>query len=125
MTEPSPSRVPAVLRIFGGVLLLVGALGYLLPPPPVHPTALIPAGLGAVVLLASFAGRWPVAAAAAGALVAAVALMGGGSALAHLPALFAGEAGAAMASRAATAVAAILALAGLAWALASGRRAAA
>jgi hypothetical protein len=65
------------------------------------------------------------AAASGGALVAAVALRGGGSALAHLPALFAGEAGAAIASRAATATAAILALAGLGWALLGGRRAAA
>jgi hypothetical protein len=54
-----------------------------------------------------------------------VALMGGGSALAQLPALLAGDAGAAIASRAATAIAAILALAGLAWALLAGRRAAA
>jgi hypothetical protein len=126
MTEPpSPSRVPAVLRAFGAVLLLVGALGYLLPPPPVHPTALIPAALGIVALLASFAGRWPMAAASGGALVAAVALMGGGSALAHLPALLSGEAGAAIASRAATAIAAILALGGLAWSLFGTRRAAA
>jgi hypothetical protein len=123
MTEPSPSRVPVVLRVFGGVLLLVGALGYLVPAPPVHWTALIPAGLGLVALLASFAGRWPVAAAAGGALVAVVALMGGGSALAHLPALLSGDAGAAIASRAATAIAAILGLAGLAWALLAGRRA--
>lgn len=124
MTETSPSRVPAVLRVFGGALLLVGVLGYLLPAPPVHWTALIPAGLGLVALLASFAGRWPLAAAAGGALVAVAALMGGGSALAHLPALFTGEAGAAIASRAATAVAAILALAGLGWAVLGGRRAA-
>jgi hypothetical protein len=114
-----------VLRVFGAALLLVGALGYLLPPPPVHPTALIPAGLGMVALLASFAGRWPIAAAAGGALVAAVALIGGGSALAQLPALVSGEAGAAIASRAATAIAAILALGGLAWALRGARRAAA
>jgi hypothetical protein len=112
-----------VLRGFGAVLLVVGALGYLLPPPPVHWTALIPAGLGVAALLASLAGRWPVAAAVGGALVAAVALAGGGSALAQLPALFAGEAGAAIASRAATAIAAILALVGLAWALRGGRSA--
>jgi hypothetical protein len=121
MTEPSPSRVPLVLRGFGAVLLLVGAAGYLLPAPPVHWTALIPAGLGVVALLVSLAGRWPVAAAVGGALVAMVALAGGGSALVQLPALLTGEAGAAVASRSATAAAAILALGGLVWALRSGR----
>jgi hypothetical protein len=121
MTEKSPSRVPLVLRGFGAVLLLVGAAGYLLPAPPVHWTALIPAGLGVVALLISLAGRWPVVAAVGGALVAMVALAGGGSALVQLPALLAGEAGAAVASRSATAAAAILALGGLIWALRGGR----
>ena len=87
MTKPSPSRVSLVLRGFGAVLLLVGAAGYLLPAPPVHWTALIPAGLGVVALLVSLAGRWPLAAAIGGALVAVVALAGGGSALVQLPAL--------------------------------------
>jgi hypothetical protein len=62
-----------------------------------------------------------VAAAVGGALVAVVALAGGGSALVQLPALLVGEAGAAVASRSATAVAAILALGGLIWALRGGR----
>jgi hypothetical protein len=123
MTEPTPSRVPLVLRGFGAVLLVVGAAGYLLPAPPVHWTALIPAGLGVAALLVSLAGRWPVAAAVGGAVVASIALAGGGSALAQLPALLAGEAGAAVASRSATAVAAIVALVGLVWAL-RGRRSA-
>ncbi|BDG72852.1 hypothetical protein [Roseomonas fluvialis] len=117
MTEPLSLRVPMVLRGFGAVLLVVGAAGYLLPAPPVHWTALIPAGLGVVALLVSLAGRWPVAAAIGGALVAVIALAGGGSALPQLPALLAGEASAAVASRSATAVAAILALGGLVWAL--------
>ena len=121
MTEPNPSRVPLVLRGFGAVLLLVGVAGYFLPAPPVHWTALIPAGLGLAALLVSLAGRWPVAAAIGGALVAMVALAGGGSALVQLPALLTGEAGAAVASRSATAAAAILALGGLVWALRSGR----
>lgn len=119
------SRVPTVLRGFGAVLLAVGALGYLLPAPPVHWTALIPAGLGAVAILLSFAARWPLTAAAGGAVLCAVALAGGASALGQLPALFTGEAGAAVASRAATATAAILALVGLAWALPADRRGAA
>ncbi len=123
MIPHSSSRVPVVLRIFGAVLLLVGMLGYFLPPPPVHWTALIPAGLGVAALLVSLAGRWPVAAAVGGALVAAIALMGGGTALPQVPALFTGEAGAAIASRSATAVAAILALLGLGWALLRRRRA--
>jgi hypothetical protein len=110
-----------VLRGFGAVLLLVGVAGYFLPAPPVHWTALIPAGLGVVALLVSLAGRWPVVAAIGGALVAMVALAGGGSALVQLPALLTGEAGAAVASRSATAAAAILALGGLVWALRSGR----
>jgi hypothetical protein len=108
--------VPGVLRAFGAALLLVGALGYFLPPPPVHWTALIPAGLGAVALALSLAGRWPVAAAIGGAAVSAVALAGGGSALAQVPALLAGEAGPAIASRAATAAIALAALAALGWA---------
>ncbi|MFN7306331.1 MAG: hypothetical protein ACK5TQ_07090 [Acetobacteraceae bacterium] len=121
MTEPNPSRVPLVLRGFGAVLLLVGVAGYFLPAPPVHWTALIPAGLGLAALLVSLAGRWPVVAAIGGALVAMVALAGGGSALVQLPALLSGEAGAAVASRSATAAAAIMALGGLVWALRSGR----
>ena len=121
MTEPNPSRVPLVLRGFGAVLLLVGVAGYFLPAPPVHWTALIPAGLGVVALLVSLAGRWPVVSAIGGALVAMVALAGGGSALVQLPALLSGEAGAAVASRSATAAAAIMALGGLVWALRSGR----
>ncbi len=120
----NPSRVPLVLRGFGAVLLVVGAAGYLLPAGPVHWTALIPAGLGVMALLVSLAGRWPVAAAVGGAVVAVIALAGGGSALAQLPALLAGEAGAAVASRSATAIAAILALVGLAWALRGGNRSA-
>jgi hypothetical protein len=99
----------------------VGAAGYLLPPPPVHGPALIPAGLGVVAELVSLAGRWPVASAVGGALVAVVALAGAGSALVQLPALLAGEAGAAVASRSATAAAAILALGGLLWARRDGR----
>jgi hypothetical protein len=81
MTNSSPTRVSLVLRCFGALLLLVGAAGYLLPAPPVHWTALIPAGLGAVALLVSLAGRWPLAAAVGGAVTAVVALAGGGSAL--------------------------------------------
>jgi hypothetical protein len=111
------SRVPAVLRAFGAALLLVGLAGYLLPAPPVHWTALIPAGLGAAALLLSFAGRWPRLAASGGALLCAVAFAGGGSALAQVPALLDGQAGAAIASRAATASLAMLALVGLAIAL--------
>ncbi|MBP0464544.1 hypothetical protein J5Y09_11560 [Roseomonas sp. PWR1] len=113
----TPSRVPAVLRGFGAALLAVGLAGYVLPPPPVHWTALIPAGLGAAALLLSFAGRRPRLAAAGGALLCAVAFAGGGSALAQVPALLDGQAGAAIASRAATAALAILALAGLVLAL--------
>jgi hypothetical protein len=121
MTNSSPTRVSLVLRGFGAVLLLAGAAGYFLQVPPVHWTALIPAGHGLVALLVSLAGRWPLAAAVGGAVVAVVALAGGGSALVQLPALLAGEAGAAVASRSATAVAAILALGGLMWALRGGR----
>lgn len=125
MSEVQTSRVPVVLRAFGAVLLVVGALGYFLPEPPVHWTALIPAILGVAALLLSLAGQRPVLAAVGGALLAAVALFGGGSALVHVPALLSGEAGAAIASRSATALAAILALVGLAWALLSARRSAA
>jgi hypothetical protein len=124
-TTPS-SRVPVVLRVFGAVLLVIGALGYLLPAPPVHWTAMIPAMLGAAAFLLSLAARRPALAAAGGAVVAGVALFGGASALPHLPAVVTGEVGAAIAARAATALAAILALAGLIWAqLGTRRRAAA
>ncbi len=110
-----------MLRVLGVALLVIGAAGYLLPAGAVHWTALIPAALGLLALGASFArNAW--VAAALGAVVCAVALMGGGSALPQLPALLSGEAGAAVASRAGTALAAILALAGMAWALAFGRR---
>lgn len=113
--------VARVLRLLGIVLLVIGAAGYLLPAGTVHWTALIPAALGVLALGASFA-RNAVVAAALGAVVCAVALMGGGSALPQLPALLAGEAGAAIASRASTALVAILALAAMGWALAFGRR---
>ncbi len=113
--------IARVLRVLAAALIAIGAAGWLLPAGSVHWTALIPAMLGLVALAASFARRaWVLA--TLGALVCAVALMGGGSALAHLPALLAGEAGAAVASRAATAVVAILALAGIAHALVRGRR---
>jgi hypothetical protein len=117
----SVNCVARVLRVLGVALLVIGAAGYLLPAGAVHWTALIPAALGLLALGASFArNAW--VAAALGAVVCAVALMGGGSALPQLPALLSGEAGAAVASRAGTALAAILALAGMAWALAFGRR---
>ncbi len=117
----SVNCVARVLRVLGVALLVIGAAGYLLPAGAVQWTALIPAALGLLALGASFArNAW--VAAALGAVVCAVALMGGGSALPQLPALLSGEAGAAVASRAGTALAAILALAGMAWALAFGRR---
>ena len=117
----SVNCVARVLRVLGVALLVIGAAGYLLPAGTVHWTALIPAALGLLALGASFA-RNAFVAAALGAVVCAVALMGGGSALPQLPALLAGEAGPAIASRASTALAAILALAAMAWALAFGRR---
>jgi hypothetical protein len=117
----SVNCVARVLRMLGAALLAIGAAGYLLPAGAVHWTALIPAVLGLLALGASFA-RNAFVAAALGAVVCAVALMGGGSALPQLPALLAGEAGPAIASRASTAVVAILALAAMAWALAFGRR---
>jgi hypothetical protein len=117
----SVNCVARVLRVLGVALLVIGAAGYLLPSGTVHWTALIPAMLGLLALGASFARNVWVAA-ALGAVVCAVALMGGGSALPQVPALLAGEAGPAIASRAGTALAAILALAGMAWALAFGRR---
>jgi hypothetical protein len=113
--------VARVLRVSGIVLVAIGAAGYLLPSGAVHWTALIPAMLGLLALGASFA-RNAFVAAALGAVLCLVALSGGGSALPQVPALLAGEAGAAIASRAATALVAILALAGMAWALAFGRR---
>jgi hypothetical protein len=117
----SVNCVARVLRVLGVALLVIGAAGYLLPAGTVHWTALIPAALGLLALGASFVrNAW--VAAALGAVVCAVALMGGGSALPQVPALLAGEAGPAIASRAGTALAAILALAGMAWALAFGRR---
>ncbi len=114
-------RVGRVLRVLGATLIVVGAAGTLLPAGPVHWTAMIPAMLGALALGASFI-RNPWVAAGLGALICAIALMGGGTALPQLPALLAGEAGPAIASRATTAIAAILALAALAYALAFGRR---
>jgi hypothetical protein len=120
----SGSCVARTLRVAGVALVAVGAAGWLLPAGAVHWTALIPAMLGAVELGASLIrNAW--VAAGLGALVCLVALMGGGSALPQVPALLAGEAGAAVASRAATATLAILALAGMAYALAFGRRSAA
>jgi len=113
--------VARTLRVLGVVLVAIGAAGYLLPAGTVHWTALIPAILGVLALAASFA-RNAVVAAVLGAVVCAVALMGGGSALPQVPALLAGDAGPAIASRAATAAVAILALAGMGWALAFGRR---
>ena len=113
--------VARVLRVLGAVLLVIGAAGYLLPAGAVHWTALIPAALGVLAILASFLrNAW--AAAALGVVVCAVALAGGGSALGQVPALLSGEAGAAIASRASTAFVALLALGGMAWALAFGRR---
>ena len=115
------SCVARVLRVLGVALVAIGLAGWMLPAGAVHWTALIPAILGLLALGAS-AVRNAWVAAALGVVVCAVALMGGGSALPQVPALLAGEAGAAIASRASTAIAAILALAGMAWALAFGRR---
>lgn len=117
------SCVAKTLRVTGVALIAIGGAGYLLPAGPVHWTALIPAILGTLALLASLVTN-AVAAAAIGAAICAVALMGGGSALLHLPALLAGEAGPAIASRAATAAMAILALGAMAYALVFGRRSA-
>lgn len=117
----SVNCVARVLRVLSVTLLFIGAAGYLLTAGAVHWTALIPAALGLLALAASFArNAW--VAAALGAVVCGVALMGGGSALPQLPALLAGEAGPAVASRASTALVAILALAAMGWALAFGRR---
>jgi hypothetical protein len=117
------SRVARTLRVLGLLLLVIGASGYLVPAGPAHWTALIPALLGGLALLASLVPDVRVAA-ALGAAICAAAVLGGGSALAQLPALLSGEAGAAVASRATTALAAIAALGGIAYALASSRRSA-
>lgn len=113
--------VARVLRVLGVALLAIGAAGYLLPAGTVHWTALIPAALGLLAIGASFV-RNAFVAAALGAVVCAVALMGGGSALPQLPALLSGEVEAAIASRGGTALAAIAALAAMGWALVFGRR---
>jgi hypothetical protein len=108
-------RVATILRISGVLLLVIGLAGYFAVQGPAHPTALIPAGLGVVALLASaIRNFW--AAAGLGAAVCVLALVGGGSALGQMPAVLAGEAGAATASRAGTALVALLTMAGLAFA---------
>ncbi|NKE44456.1 hypothetical protein HB662_06685 [Roseomonas frigidaquae] len=99
MTASHPGTT---LRILGALLLAIGLAGYLLPAGPVHGTALIPAGLGALAILAAWQRRGP--ALVTGFVICALALFGGGSALAQVPALLAGEAGAAAASRVATAL---------------------
>lgn len=93
------------LRILGVLLLVIGLAGYALPAPPVHWTALIPAGLGALAILAAWQRRGP--ALVTGFLICALAMFGGGSALSQIPALLSGEAGPATASRVATALVAI------------------
>lgn len=93
------------LRVLGGLFLVIGLAGYLLPAPPVHPTALIPAGLGVLAVLAAWLRRRQ--ALAAGLAICALALFGSGSALPQLQILLAGEAGPATASRAATALVAL------------------
>jgi hypothetical protein len=96
-----------ILRVLGGLLVAIGLAGTLLPAGPVHWTAMIPAFLGAAAIIASFLALRPAVAAALGAVIAALALFGGGSALPQLPAILAGEAAAATLSRAATALAAL------------------
>ena len=102
---PASSHPAASLRVFGALLLGIGLAGYLLPAPPVHWTALIPAGLGLIALSAAWLPRMPALIAGFG--ICAIALFGGGSALPLLPMLVSGEAGAAVASRAATALVAV------------------
>ncbi len=111
----SATHPAATLRILGALLLVIGLAGYLLPAGPVHWTALIPAGLGALAILAAWQRRGP--ALVTGFLVCALALFGGGTALPQLPALLAGDAGPATASRAATALVALGGLAALLLAL--------
>ncbi|MBU8536289.1 hypothetical protein [Falsiroseomonas tokyonensis] len=110
MTATHPAKT---LRILGALLLAIGLAGYLLPAPPVHWTALIPAGLGALAILAAW--QRPRPAQVTGLVICGLALFGGGSALMQLPALLSGEAGAATASRAATALVALGGIAALAW----------
>jgi hypothetical protein len=109
--------VTSILRFLGVALIAIGLAGYLLPAGGTHWTALIPAVLGAAALLASFLGLKPAFAAGIGAAIAALSLFGGGSALAELPTVLAGEAGAATTSRAATALAALAGLGAMALAL--------
>jgi hypothetical protein len=117
LSSPRSAALGTVLRGFGLVLIAVGAAGYLLPDGAVHWTALIPAGLGVAALLASLLRAAPMLAAGLGVAVAAMALLGGGSALPHLGSVLGGEASAAISSRAITALAAVLALAGIGWAM--------
>jgi hypothetical protein len=105
--------MPAILRLMGAALIAIGLAGYLLPAGSVHWTALIPAILGAAALLASFLRLAPPYAAGLVSLIAVLALFGGGSALAQLPPVLAGEASAATNSRAATALAALGGLAAM------------
>lgn len=115
------SAIPFALRLSGAILVVVGAAGYILPSGSVHWTALIPAILGATAVAASWL-RNNAIVAGIGVLVAVLALFGGGSALAQLPALLAGDAGAAVASRSATALVAILLLGMIGYGLTLGHR---
>lgn len=108
---PASSHPVAVLRVLGALFIGIGLAGYLLPPPPVHWTALIPVALGLLAVCAGWLRRGP--ALIAGFAICAIALFGGGSALPQVPMLLAGEAGAATASRAATALVALGGIAAL------------
>jgi hypothetical protein len=94
--------------------VLVGLAGWLLPTQS-HWTALIPAGFGVALMLASAArvvSRARVAA-GLGAAVAVLVLIGAGSALGALPELLRGEAGVPTKARAGAAAIALAMLVGL------------
>lgn len=84
--------MPNALKSYGILMILVGVAGYLIGG-MVHFTALIPAVLGLIAVIAAFSPlkRSLTGIALIGIVIAALALFGSASALADIPAAWAGD----------------------------------
>ena len=84
--------MPNALKSYGILMIIIGVAGYLIGG-MVHYTALIPAVLGLIAVLAAFSPlkRSVTGIALIGIVIAALALVGSVGAFAHIPAAWAGD----------------------------------
>jgi hypothetical protein len=84
--------MPNAVKSYGILMIIIGVAGYLIGG-MVHYTALIPAVLGLIAVIAAFSPlkRSATGIVVIGIVIAALALFGSGSALADIPAAWAGD----------------------------------